>query len=222
MKIISASDYHGNLPIIDKACDVFICGGDKFPNSTRMWSYDGRFQLEWAKENYFPWIKEIKADRIYSIHGNHDGILTSGDEIAQEYKMLCAQHNIILLEENDDVYRGVKFYGSSLSFDPNFPRTSWAFGRRTEKELADEYAKIPQDVDVLITHTPPYGIFDCGYMKHNGTIDHMGSSALRKRIMEIYPHVHIMNHIHEWGGYQIKLGQTLFVNTACSIVEINI
>lgn len=222
MQIITSSDYHGKLPLIENSCDVFICGGDKFPNSIRMWANDGRFQLEWAKENYFPWIKGIKADRIYSILGNHDGVLTSGDEIAQEYRTLCAQHNIILLEENEDTYGGIKFYGSSLSFDLNFPGTSWAFGRRTEKELADEYAKIPQDVDVLITHTPPHGILDCGYVKHNGTIDHMGSLALRRRIMEIYPAVHITNHIHEWGGFKIKLGRTLFVNAACSVVEVEI
>lgn len=222
MKIVTTSDAHGNLPTINNSCDIFICGGDKFPNSTRMWGEDGEFQLKWAKQHYFPWIQKIRANRIYSIMGNHDGVLTTNNEISQEFRSLCKQNNIILLEDSGDSYQGFNIWGSPLSFDPDFIGVNWAFGRKTEEELAQEYSKIPHDIDILITHTPPHGILDCGYMKHNGMIEHMGSIALKRRVLEVLPNVHICNHIHEWGGIKVRLGKTLFINSACNVVEFNI
>ena len=51
---------------------------------------------------------------------------------------------------------------------------------------------IPDDVDILITHCPPFGVNDV-----NVDGDHQGCVDLLKRVNVIKPKIHIHGHIHE-------------------------
>jgi predicted phosphodiesterase len=69
--------------------------------------------------------------------------------------------------------------------------------------------KIPDDVDILITHGPPSGILD---MTSSG--QHAGCSQLVDEVMNrVRPRVHIFGHIHETYGIE-KRDEIVFVNAS--------
>ena len=69
------------------------------------------------------------------------------------------------------------------------------------------YAGIPADTEVLITHCPPYGILD-----FDDGINY-GSKELLMRVEEIKPRLHLFGHIHKQHGVR-KDGLTIFSNGA--------
>jgi Icc-related predicted phosphoesterase len=71
---------------------------------------------------------------------------------------------------------------------------------------------IPEDTDVLITHSPPNGYGDLvnNWRQPN---THVGCECLISRIGEINPSLNVFGHIHE--GYGVQHNEnTLFVNAA--------
>ena len=66
---------------------------------------------------------------------------------------------------------------------------------------------IPEDTDVLVTHTPPYGILD-----REGSIQY-GSSELLERVRVIHPRLDLFGHIHKFHG-TLSDGVTAFSNAA--------
>ena len=69
------------------------------------------------------------------------------------------------------------------------------------------YTVIPEDTDVLVTHTPPYGILD-----RDGSILY-GSRELLCRVRVIHPRLHLFGHIHKSHGTTSD-GVTVFSNAA--------
>lgn len=70
------------------------------------------------------------------------------------------------------------------------------------------WKSIPENIDVLITHGPPYGILDKTYDKVNA-----GCKGLLKFVERLKPKVHIFGHIHEAYG-ELKVGDTHFYNAS--------
>ena len=76
-----------------------------------------------------------------------------------------------------------------------------------------DWALIPEDTDILITHGPPYGHGDKVINK-----DSEGCKELLYRIRELNIKYHIFGHIHE--GYGItKEGMTICINASNVDVE---
>jgi len=75
-------------------------------------------------------------------------------------------------------------------------------------EIKQIWARIPDDTDVLITHSPPANILD---LTSRGK--HAGCAQLLKRINQIKPQLHVFGHIHEAHGC-IKQNSTIFVNAS--------
>ena len=69
------------------------------------------------------------------------------------------------------------------------------------------YAKIPDNTDVLITHTPAFGILD-----FDDNINY-GSEELREKKSALKLKAHLFGHIHAQHGLEI-IGDTLFPNGA--------
>jgi Icc-related predicted phosphoesterase len=99
---------------------------------------------------------------------------------------------------------GVKFYGS--------PWCNWLGGMAfdvPDEDLSGHLSKIPNNIDVLITHIAPYKICDLGI-----DAQHFGSPQLLDEVFKKKPKLHIFGHIHSDGGKYVKLGNTLFVNVS--------
>ena len=64
-------------------------------------------------------------------------------------------------------------------------------------DLPEKWEKIPGDVDVLISHSPPYSVHD-----RDGEGNNAGCKALLELVSEtIRPRVHVFGHIHEGYGW---------------------
>lgn len=100
---------------------------------------------------------------------------------------------------------GVKFYGSPWQL----PFMNWAFNL-PESELRKKFEHIPDDVDVLITHSPPHGILDSTPTKKD-----LGSRSLLEKVCKIKPRYHIFGHIHHGYGKHIdKTRNITFINAS--------
>ena len=95
------------------------------------------------------------------------------------------------LQDSEVTIDGIKFYGSP--WQPEF--YNWAFNLPRGEKLAQKWAEIPDNTDVLITHGPAYGILD--YAPMGG---HVGCEELYKRISDIKPKIHVCGHIHNSYG----------------------
>lgn len=178
--------------------DVLIHSGDILKFSR---NFD---RTKYELKQFIDWFASQKYRYKILIAGNHDLILQS-DQREMLLKYIKAS-GIIYLENTSVIIEGFKFYGS-----PNTNITGMAFGL-DEKNLKTIYEKIPQDVDVLITHPPPYGILDI--VKNNS----QGCSILRSVVDIVKPKYHIFGHIHESRGF-LKTPNTTFIN--CAIVPNN-
>jgi Icc-related predicted phosphoesterase len=68
------------------------------------------------------------------------------------------------------------------------------------------WEKMPQELDVLITHIPPFGVRDQTVFKKS-----VGCKRLLAMVQKIAPKIHIFGHIHEGYGNSI-VGPTRFYN----------
>ena len=68
--------------------------------------------------------------------------------------------------------------------------------------ISDE--NIPADLDILVTHYPPYGILD----------ENMGSVEILNFLMKSQPSYHLFGHIHTMQGQKIQYGKTCCINIA--------
>jgi len=179
------------------------------------------------------WIFNQRYRKKILIAGNHDDILEMGvfdindpqDNtviIDPSCDYLCNSGTEFEYEEDDieleecgihpTVDKSLKIWGTphSLLFEGVNPRCNAFMG--TEEELKKEYDKIPEGIDILISHTPPYGILDMN--KHG---EHCGSISLRETMFRVKPKYLICSHIHEQGGKEIDLVMTKVIN--CSYVN---
>jgi len=151
----------------------------------------------------------------YSVVGNYSNrILVAGnhDRFCENYpekfaEILKKYPSITYLENSSVTIDGIKFYGSP--YQPWF--YNWAFNKQRGAEIAEEWAKIPNDVDVLVTHGPVYGYCD----QVNSRGEHLGCEELRKKVEEIKPLLSVSGHIHS-GRTQNPMtnGYTVFLNAS--------
>ena len=93
-----------------------------------------------------------------------------------------------LQDSTTEIY-GIKIYGTP--WQPKF--CGWAFNLERGQELMDKWDLIPDDTDILITHTPPVGYGDlCSSGTRAGCVDLLLSVQHR-----IQPKYHVYGHIHE-------------------------
>ncbi len=200
MKITAISDLHGYKPELPGG-DLLILAGD----------YTGRNKMkEWAE--FFVWVKKQEYRKKIIVAGNHDGFFESGFSKNQKESDELKEVQSFLLElgeiEPEDFdylcdsgveFEGLKIWGTpwSLWFKEINPKCKAFTG--SEACLGKKYQKIPEDIDILISHGPPFGILDHIY-RYNGSTEYCGSHELKKAIERVKPLYIITAHIHENGG----------------------
>lgn len=192
MKVAAVSDLHGFLPDIPSA-DVLLIAGDICPNLSRGEVKDAMRQIEWLQFEFRLWLESLDVGKVIAVAGNHDWCFYC-DETKQRARHLGLPW--VYLEDSGVIFEGVRFWGSPWQqrfFD-------WAFNL-DEKDLREKWAMIPQDVDVLVTHSPPNmaTMPACGDMTAKS--EHVGSPSLRQRIEVVRPSLHVFGHIHNGRGH---------------------
>ena len=74
-----------------------------------------------------------------------------------------------------------------------------AFGRSSPADRRRNWAKVPEDTNVLITHGPPYGILD----RSPGQEEHQGDPELLARCQEL-PDLRLVSFGHVHGAYGME------------------
>jgi len=197
IKIDFISDTHMAEPEL-KGGDILIHGGDMTYRGT---AAEVRDQLHWLNEQDY--------SHIILIAGNHDFLFEENPILAKS--ILREYKNITYLENSMVEIEGLKIWGSP--YTPWFH--NWAFNL-FEGELKKQWDKIPDVVDILITHGPPYMILDkvkATYSSNCG--EHVGCIHLLNRIKEVKPLIHMFGHIHEGYGINIvETDDTIFMNAS--------
>ena len=102
--------------------------------------------------------------------------------------------NVFYLENSYVMLDDIKIWGSPIS--PSFGY-GWAFNKDRGHDINEVWNGIPDDTDMIITHSPIYGYCD----KASNTNQHVGCEDLYHRLQEVKPHLHFAGHIHEAYGY---------------------
>jgi Icc-related predicted phosphoesterase len=113
------------------------------------------------------------------------------------------------LEDDSVELYGIKIYGS-----PWTPTSGcgWGFNAERGEVILNKWNKIPNDIDVLLTHGPPIGYGDLTIRN-----DRAGCVELLTTIEQrVKPKFHIFGHIHEDCGMWSN-GTTTFINASCDI-----
>ena len=203
MKITVISDTHSDHHILTKDLlegDLLIFAGDLMNSG---YNKDDIYRFC----NWFNSLDEY--DTKVFIAGNHDRFIENNPEeslqIINSFKWIdYLQDDWIACGNNLD--NVVKIWGSP--WQPEF--MNWAFNLpRNSKELERKWNLIPEDIDILITHGPPYGYCDVV----RGKYEHLGCELLRHRVDELKPKIHIFGHIHSGYGYYFN-GHTHFINAS--------
>jgi Icc-related predicted phosphoesterase len=140
-------------------------------------------------ENFFKWFDGIdNYDHKIFIAGNHD---------------FGFQDEYLGIQDGDEPE--LKIWGSP--WQPEFH--NWAFNLPRGEKIKEKWDLIPNDVDILITHGPPFSKLD--YVPYNNI--NVGCEELLLKVQEIKPKIHLFGHIHSGRNVVFSDG-TLYVNAA--------
>ena len=144
------------------------------------------------------WLRALPHRTKIVVAGNHDWAFAREPAVARE----MLGEDVIYLEDAGATVRGLSVWGSP--WQPEF--FGWAFNKPRGPELAAIWERIPEGLDLLITHGPPFG-----YGDRVSRDNRQGCEDLRDRVAVVRPRVHLFGHIHEDGGTWTEHG-TLFAN----------
>lgn len=187
MKIVCISDTHTfHDQVVVPEGDVLVHAGDA--------TFRGKPREVLP---FLDWLGAQPCARKVLIAGNHDWGYQLDDRAM--YVARCAELGIDYLQDSEVVIDGVKFYGSP--WQPWF--CDWAFNLPRGKALASVWDRIPEDVNVLVTHGPPFGILDETGIAYQaaGARPNQGCEDLRTRLEHLHSlRLHVFGHIHESYG----------------------
>lgn len=175
MKILHLSDTHSRHRALGELpeADVVVHSGDFCMVGSEAEAID-----------FMNWFCDLPYSHKIFICGNHDDCLYGAniDGLDPNVHYLC----------NSGVeIDGVKFYGVPMFM-----------GDCVTDRQQRNIERIPANTDVLITHSPAYGILD-----FDDNI-HYGDERLLAKVMEIHPRLHLFGHIHAQHGITTEHGIT--------------
>eukprot|EP01106_Pelomyxa_sp_JSP_P010180 TRINITY_DN2729_c0_g1_i1.p1 TRINITY_DN2729_c0_g1~~TRINITY_DN2729_c0_g1_i1.p1 ORF type:complete len:270 (-),score=77.60 TRINITY_DN2729_c0_g1_i1:48-857(-) len=213
VRVVCLADTHGGTrhrKLAVPAGDVLVHAGDFSMTGV------GKDVHEFAQ-----WFQSLPHPHKIVIAGNHDITFdakyyrktgakrfhgSAREDVATVKALLTAAPGVTYLEDSATVLQpwGLSIYGSP--WQPEF--NDWAFNRERGADIAQEWVKIPDSADVVVTHGPPRGHGDA--LKGGGTA---GCDDLLAAILRVRPALHVFGHIHEAYGTS-SAGGTTFVNAS--------
>ena len=204
-KVGCCGDFHGELPVDIPQVDLLIIAGDICPNSNSYANNDCNYQSSWVKGKFIPWLDwaQDRCGHIVGVAGNHDTIFYKQTNSFKKY--VKPKMNWHYLQDSSIVIDGYKIYGHPWTL--NF--CNWSF-QGSAIDIAIRDNKIPDDVNILVTHGPPYGIMDMVenhvHMydgNENILREYTGSKSLKEKVNGLTDlKLHVFGHIHAQGGVQ--------------------
>jgi len=184
LKIVHMSDTHGKFYDVPYG-DVLIHSGDFTNHGIR----DGLEDLE-AFVSYF---KALPHQYKILVPGNHELDLDKIPIRDLRHLLGCTPgSNIFVLVDEYIIIEGIKIYGSPWT------QCTMAWPAKSIEQRAERWQHIPENTDILVTHMPPYKIFDLAWQPDG--FFHWGCHALLERLSQITPALHCFGHVHDEVG----------------------
>jgi Icc-related predicted phosphoesterase len=207
-RLVCISDthtYHNELTLPDG--DFLIHAGD--------FTKTGRAQ---DIISFVRWFASQPHKHKVLVAGNHDLTLDTAhyrntwhrwhrypEDEAMIRDYIEREESITYLQDREVTLGGLRIYGSP--WQPEFG--GWGFNLpRNSPQIKRVWDEIPTGLDLLVTHSPPYGILD------KVDSDSVGCSELLSALESARPRVHVFGHIHE--GYGTEAREHTFYINACS------
>jgi Icc-related predicted phosphoesterase len=191
VRIVIVSDTHSQHEQLGRLRgDVLIHSGDSANGFAR--STDDVQRLD-------DWFGQQDFSLILCTGGNHDFEL---EERSRAGTTPVLRHAEFLVDRSVH-FRGLHFYGAPWTPELD----GWAF-YLPPREMRERWARIPEDVDVLITHTPPQWILD-----RNRRGRCCGCPDLAERLLGLRPRILGFGHVHASAGTLERDGTT-YVNAS--------
>ena len=196
ISIYHFSDPHSLVHKIERVkADLYFCTGDVLRKGT----FDELKKFSLEVEKIFK-DKLVEPNNFILVPGNHD---TPFENQLDDCIQLLKGVEILI---NQTIERfGIKIHGA-----PQTPiYGSYSFMDK-DLYLGKYWNLIPDDINILLSHGPAYGILD--YVRRGINV---GSQTLRYKL-DGMPNLslHCFGHIHEGRGY-IKKKETYFINGSC-------
>lgn len=203
-KVWFISDTHGHhhrldVPEVDMVihCGDFCDDYNEYSNSVEKYAF-------------LTWYEDLPIKTKILVPGNHD-ISVKNDP---SFKETCRERGIHFLANKLATIEGLEIAG--FPYTPKFGSGIWAYTyERGEKNWV-----LPESLDILVTHGPPYRVRDLGVDFHSEDIIPVGCPMLAKEVKLKKPKYHCFGHIHDnpsrgINNAGVSIGQTTFIN--CSV-----
>jgi Icc-related predicted phosphoesterase len=199
--LVALSDTHGmhrSMAHPVPEGDILVHAGD----------FCGRGLAEEVRD-FAAWMGSLPHREKLVVPGNHDGPVEE-DEAA--FREVFAAHGVRLLVGEAVEVAGLRFFGAP--YTPTF--FDWHFMRDRGPAIRAEWARIPDDAEVVVTHGPAYGHGDLAPGSRGGPPRHVGCLELLDRLRAVRPRLHVFGHIHAGYGATAsdELEGTTFLNAA--------
>lgn len=212
MRIVALSDQHGFLPEV-APCELLIVAGDVCPDlgAPSASEIDSAPQKDWFDAHARPWLTMAPAAHKVLTWGNHDWCGQAFRFNADAPSVAAMAALQIVVDAQTSIPAGRR--AISVWATPWSRRfMKWAF-MKSPAELTEVYAAIPEGIDILVSHQPPYGYGDSVIDRRTGDIVHLGSPELLTAIERVRPRLVICGHIHSGYG-QFTHGPTTIYNVS--------
>jgi Icc-related predicted phosphoesterase len=219
MKVAHVSDNHSNMKLVFQIAksdaELLIWTGDSLPDIGPVgyghrisWPDEQKYQLSVLNSIGRELEIALQGRPVVFVRGNHDFI---------PFQPTLRKYGIDF-HEISDTCSFVDIMGKRFAGFRQIPAINgmWA-GEATDAqlELCVEEA-LSHNPDILITHSPPYGILDSGYYgQHYG----ISSLPIHLAYQELKITHHFFGHIHECGGQVEEQMGIKFINGACKFRE---
>jgi len=191
MKTVFLSDTH-NYEVAVPEGDLVVHCGDATERGTIQ-----------EVSKFAEWFGKLPHRHKLFIAGNHDFLFEQNPTVA---RLILKDNGIAYLEDDYLELEGLRIYGTPQQ--PYFH--GWAFNRE-EEDLMEIYERIPDGLDILITHCPPRGILD--EVAQDFKLRHIGSYDLLQKVSRAKPKFHCFGHCHV--GYGAKsVIDTFYINAS--------
>jgi Icc-related predicted phosphoesterase len=203
MKIVAISDTHCQL---QKIAEKYPMTGDLLVHAGDL-TYRGDLK-EMPSQLYDlgQLGKKFKHGAVF-ICGNHDWL---GEREPGILQALAEENGIVWLQDQEITIGGVRIWGSA--YTPAF--CQWAFQTDPYGEEGPDpeevWSKVPEGVDLLLTHGPSFGHLDTP----GGQSNHVGCPYLMRHIQRIKPKIQVSGHIHGSHGHVLGADGILYVNAS--------
>lgn len=216
MNLYALSDLHGTLPekeSFKEQADLILICGDISPLNIQA---NDRKMKKWLLEEFIPWANSLPCNKILFIAGNHDWFFYRNPTKAHD--MFPVHSKVTYLQDNLYEYEDYKIYGTpwcKIFYN-------WAF-MLPDQSLKEIFDKIPNNLDILLTHDQPYGYGDILLQDVPwNTHEHIGNKPLTNAIIEKQPFLLLVGHLHSTEHSSIQIENTIRYNVSIKDEKYNI